>query len=66
MGHDGDVDEILAHPFFSGLDLELLKSMSLPAPFIPTVPDLEKVKDNANVVLFKDMKETEVPLAKQK
>lgn len=61
----GDVDEILAHPFFKNIDLVALQNLSLVPPFAPKVPDLEQVRDNANVVSFKDLTETEIPNPKK-
>lgn len=35
LGQKNDVDEVLSHPFFAGLDLEKLLKKELPPPFIP-------------------------------
>ena len=37
LGSKGDAAEILAHPFFRGLDILKLANKELPAPFIPKV-----------------------------
>eukprot|EP00349_Pseudokeronopsis_sp_Brazil_P005029 CAMPEP_0202963596 /NCGR_PEP_ID=MMETSP1396-20130829/7601_1 /ASSEMBLY_ACC=CAM_ASM_000872 /TAXON_ID= /ORGANISM="Pseudokeronopsis sp., Strain Brazil" /LENGTH=235 /DNA_ID=CAMNT_0049684951 /DNA_START=951 /DNA_END=1658 /DNA_ORIENTATION=- len=65
LGQQGDVDEVLAHAFFARIDIEQLKQMTLPAPYMPKVPDLEQVKANANVVSFKDLHETDIPNPKK-
>ncbi len=65
LGQNGDVDEVLAHPFFKDLDLVRLLNYSLKPSFIPKVPDLEQIKANANVVSFKDLHETEIPNPKK-
>lgn len=37
LGAKNDVDEILSHPFFTGLDLKALAKKEITAEFIPTV-----------------------------
>ena len=37
LGQQGDVDEVLAHPFFSGINLEALLSKQIKADFIPII-----------------------------
>lgn len=37
LGSVNDVDDVLAHPFFAGIDQEALLLRKLPADFIPTV-----------------------------
>lgn len=37
LGYAGDAEEILSHPFFSGLDFEKLVGKDLEAPFKPEI-----------------------------
>lgn len=37
IGRDGDVDDIIAHPWFKELDIEQLLAKKIPAPYIPTI-----------------------------
>lgn len=37
LGQNNDVDDILLHPWFKGLDIDALLKKQLPAPFIPKV-----------------------------
>ena len=37
LGYENDAEEILAHPFFSGLDLQGLFNKTLVAPFKPEI-----------------------------
>lgn len=39
LGAKGDIDEILAHPFFKGLDIEKLKEKKLIPPYKPEIKD---------------------------
>ena len=39
MGAKGDVDEILSHPFFAGLDISKLKAKQLVPPYRPDIKD---------------------------
>jgi hypothetical protein len=42
LGKKHDVDEIMGHPWFADLDLELIYAKKLEAPFIPKI---ENIKD---------------------
>lgn len=46
LGAKGDIDEILAHPFFRGLDIEKLKAKKLVPPYKPEIKDDLKFFDN--------------------
>lgn len=35
LGHDGDVEEILKHPWFADVDIEAIKNRTLPAEYVP-------------------------------
>lgn len=37
LGQDGDLDQILTHPFFADLDMSLLLQKKVKAPYLPTV-----------------------------
>lgn len=39
MGSQGDVSEILSHPFFSSLDLDKLINKTLPPPYNPSLTE---------------------------
>lgn len=39
LGQRNDMDEVLTHPFFAGLDMGKLLQKKIDAPFIPTVRD---------------------------
>lgn len=39
LGQKGDVDEIMGHDFFKGVDKDALLARSMKAEFIPTVDD---------------------------
>jgi serine/threonine protein kinase len=39
LGAQGDVAEILAHPFFHGLDIEKLTKKELTPPYMPEISD---------------------------
>ena len=41
LGQKKDVDEILGHKFFEGIDLEALVQRKIKAEFIPTLDDKE-------------------------
>lgn len=46
MGSKGDIDEILAHPFFNGLDIEKLLAKKLTPPYNPQIKDDLKFFDS--------------------
>ena len=44
LGTVGDVDEILAHPFFASIDMKALEAGKLTPPFIPKVDEKDFTK----------------------
>jgi excinuclease UvrABC nuclease subunit len=46
MGSKCDIDEILAHPFFKGLDIEKLLAKKLTPPYNPQIKDDLKFFDS--------------------
>ncbi len=44
MGQKNDSDEILKHPFFSEINMSSLLKKTLKAPYLPDIPDLEKLR----------------------
>jgi serine/threonine protein kinase len=46
LGAKGDIDEIIAHPFFKGLDIEKLVAKKLVPPYNPQIKDDFKFFDN--------------------
>jgi hypothetical protein len=44
MGQKNDSDEILKHPFFSEINMPSLLKKNLKAPYLPDIPDLEKLR----------------------
>lgn len=45
LGAQGDIGEILAHPFFAGIDLEKLLKRELVPPYMPAITDELKYFD---------------------
>ena len=43
MGANGG-DEVLAHPFFSNIDLDMLYGKEIVAPFLPKAIDPEQMR----------------------
>ncbi len=37
LGRDGDVDDVISHPWFKELDIEQLLAKKIPAPYLPTI-----------------------------
>ena len=55
MGQKNDVEEILKHPFFSEINMQSLLKKTLKAPYLPDIPDLEKLRaQQTSLVCFKD------------
>ena len=46
LGAKGDADEILAHPFFAGVDIAKLEAKELVPPYRPEIKDDLKFFDN--------------------
>ena len=44
LGAQGRGNEVLAHPFFKGIDLNGLIQKKIPAPFIPKTTDPELMR----------------------
>lgn len=65
LGAEGDVSEVLGHPFFSGLDLEKLLSKELEPPYKPFISDDLFAFDNAASSQLR-LKETVIDRATQK
>jgi len=45
LGQTSDVDEILSHPFFNGINIDDLLDKKIKAPFVPVIKD---IKDLSN------------------
>ena len=43
MGQKHDVDEVLSHPFFKGIDMNLLLQKKIEAPYKPKIENSENV-----------------------
>lgn len=54
LGSANDAEDVLRHPFFAGLDLKKLVKRTLPAPFVPVIPDLENLRALGGQLTFKD------------
>lgn len=55
MGQKNDAEEILKHPFFSEINMPSLLKKTLKAPYLPDIPDLEKLRaQQTSLVCFKD------------
>jgi serum/glucocorticoid-regulated kinase 2 len=39
LGHDGGIEEIIAHPWFSDIDIDMLLNKQLDPPFIPKLTE---------------------------
>lgn len=61
LGSTGDSEDVLGHPFFAEVDLRQLQARTLEAPFVPRVPDLEKLRAMNKELAFKDFQETIIP-----
>jgi serine/threonine protein kinase len=46
LGAKGDIDEIISHPFFKGLDIEKLLGKKIVPPYNPQIKDDFKFFDN--------------------
>ena len=55
---------MLAHPFFADINLNLLEKKLLQAPYVPVIPDLEKLRQLGTQLTFKDFQETIIPTQK--
>ena len=55
---------MLAHPFFADIDLKLLEKKLLKAPYVPVIPDLDKLRQLGTQLTFKDFQETIIPTQK--
>jgi len=68
LGANGDISEILAHPFFAGIDLEKIMTKQMIPPYMPEIGDdlkyfdqkltgrddfAESVLDESNIRLIK-------------
>jgi hypothetical protein len=45
LGQKNDVDEILGHKFFEGIDLDALVQRKIPAEFIPKLDDKDSTSN---------------------
>ena len=61
LGQKNDVEEILAHPFFTEINIKKLQMKQLETPFIPKTLDLERLRTKTSPVNFKDLQETIIP-----
>lgn len=57
LGVNGDIDEVLAHPWFKGTDPEDILQKSIVPPFIPKIPDDDSIDPKA----AKSLAETFIP-----
>ena len=48
----------MKHEFFKDLDLSKLKLREIDSPFKPKVHDCDLIRENANVIKFKDLQES--------
>jgi hypothetical protein len=64
LGAIHDAEDVLSHPFFADLDIKKLQSKLLQAPFVPKIPDLEKLRSMNKELAFKDFQETIIPSQK--
>ena len=55
---------MLAHPFFADIDLKMLEKKLLQAPYVPVIPDLDKLRQLGTQLTFKDFQETIIPTQK--
>ena len=58
LGANGG-DEVLAHPFFQGIDLERLLQKRIRAPFLPKTTDPEMMRQSSeHIVRLKELRES--------
>lgn len=58
LGQTNDVDEILSHPFFNGLNLDDLLNKKLEAPFVPTIKDIKDLSNFDSSITEMETKES--------
>jgi len=58
LGQTNDVDEILSHPFFNGLNLDDLLNKKLEAPFVPKIKDIKDLSNFDSSITEMETKES--------
>lgn len=61
MGQNGDVDEILMHPFFADLDTGKLLNKQIEAPFVPSISNMQDLRHFDQEILSSALAESHVP-----
>ena len=63
LGQNDGVNEILAHPFFKGLDTQALLQKQIEAPFVPQIKDIKDIGNFDPEVTMQGLAESIVPRA---
>lgn len=58
LGQINDVDEVLSHPFFNGLNLDDLLEKKIEAPFVPTIKDIKDLSNFDSSITAMETKES--------
>jgi serum/glucocorticoid-regulated kinase 2 len=67
LGSKGDLEEVLAHPFFKSIDITKLYNKQIEAPFIPPPVEIGAVTTSADPSLSKEVMATaQIPESKLK
>lgn len=62
LGQNGDVDEIIKHPWFSNLDIGKLLKKQLPAPYVPKVDSKTDLRNFDPEVVQQELAESVLPV----
>lgn len=58
LGANGDMDEVLTHPFFADLDMNMLLQKKIPAPYVPPIKDPHDLNHFDSEVTGQDLTES--------
>lgn len=61
MGVKDDSDEVINHPFFEDLDIDMLLKKEIPSPFVPKEFSLQDQELNRNEYMRLDLIESMIP-----
>ena len=61
LGQNGDVTDIISHPWFKSLDIEKLLKKQLPAPYVPKVKSSTDLSNFDPEVTGTELAESVVP-----
>lgn len=61
LGQQNDVDDILKHPWFADLDMELLLAKKEPSPYVPKIEGIRDLQNFDPEVTNESLKESMLP-----